>query len=362
MMLLDKSESGVELTLAFPLPNRMIPGFSGGTGQTSGKPYTYVTKTGRDIGEAYRSIQSDLSRKITFGQASVIVVGEQLAQEGMQSVLEFIAREPRFHINANLFVLNGKAVDLATIPAVFERFPSEILLAYNRDHVTIDATTNDFLKAFYYGGDMILPRLKFEKKKIPSESSAIKNWMGTDGAAIFKQGKLVASLNKNEMRGALWILGQLKDAEISVRSHTDGKNVNYMINRSKTKIHPVINGNQITVYIRTKADASLISCESDVNLQDREQEVRLEKGIEALVEQRMNHAIASVSKAGSDAYQISSYIDWYHPEAWKRISKNWREIYTNQVHFVPQADITIKRTGSVNKPLKIHSPESEDAN
>lgn len=361
MMLLDKAESGVELTLSFPLPNRLIPGFSGGNGQTSGEPYTHVTKTGRDIGEAYRSIQSDLSRKITFGQTSVIVIGEQLAKEGIQSVLEFIAREPRFHINASLFVVSGKATELTTVPAVFERFPVDILLAYDRDHVTIDTTTNDFLKASYYGGDMILPMLKFEKKAMPSEASAVKNWMGTDGAAIFKQGKLVATLNTNEMRGALWVLSQLQDAEISVRSFTDGKNVNYMINRAKTKIHPVINGNQITVYVRTKAEASLIACESDVNLQDRKQEKRLEEGIEALVEQRMSKAIASVRKAGSDAYQIGSYIDWYHPKAWKRISQNWREIYANQVHFITEADITIKRIGSVNKPLMIHSPESEEA-
>lgn len=361
MMLLDKAESGIELSLAFPLPNRLIPGFSGGTGQSSGAPYTFVTKTGRDIGEAYRTIQSDLSRKITFGQTSVIVIGEKLARDGIQSVLEFIAREPRFHINANLFVVNGKAIELTTVPAVFERFPVDILLAYDRDHVTIDTTTSDCLRAYYYGGDMILPQLKFEKKAMPSESSAIKNWMGTDGAAIFRQGKLVASLNTNEMRGALWVLGQLQDAEISVRSHTDSKNVNYMINRAHTKIHPVVNGNQITVYIRTKADASLISCESDVDLQDRVQEKRLEKDMEALVEQRMSQAIASARKAGSDAYQIGSYMDWYHPGEWKRISRNWRDIYSNQIRFVTEADITIKRLGSVNKPLKIHSPETEDA-
>ncbi|EST53929.1 hypothetical protein T458_21350 [Brevibacillus panacihumi W25] len=42
MMVLDKSEEGIELTLSLPLPSRLIPGQSGGTGNQNGKPYTFV--------------------------------------------------------------------------------------------------------------------------------------------------------------------------------------------------------------------------------------------------------------------------------------------------------------------------------
>ncbi len=353
MLLVDKAESGVELTLAFPLPNRLIPGQAGTSGAQTGKPYTYVTKTGQDIGEAYRSIQSDLSRSITFGQTSVVVIGHELAKEGITPILEFIAREPRFHINADLFVTQGRVVDLTAVPIVFERFPADILIAYGREHVTVNTTTTDCLITTYQGGDMILPLLKIESKNLPGEKPEVVQWLGTDGAAIFREGKLQRTLSTDEMRGALWILGQLKDAEISVRSSTDGKSVNYMINKARTQIKPSISGDQVTILIKTKAEASLISSDSNVNLQDPLQRKKLERGIELLVEERMNKAIEKARRAGADVFSFGQYVDWYYPKEWNKLAPRWRELYSRQVKIITKADITIKRIGSVKEPTKI---------
>lgn len=363
MILLDKTESGVELTLAFPLPNRLIPGQAGTTGELTGNPYTYITKTGKDIGEAYRSIQSDLSRSITFGQTSVVVIGNEFAKAGIEPILEFIAREPRFHINANLFVTNGKVLELSSVPVVFERFPADILIAYGRERVTISTTTTDCLIATYHGGDMILPMLKLEKKIIPSEKQKERTWLGTDGAALFKEGKLQRTLTTEEMRGALWILGQIKDSEISVRSTTDGKNVDYMVNKAHTQILPVIRGEQITIMIQARADASLISSESNVDLQDPHQRKKLEKGIESLIEERMNKAIEKTRKMGADVFKFGSYIDWHYPQQWKAIASTWREQYSHKIKVIAKADITIKRLGSVKEPMRIRKtshPEGKE--
>ncbi|WP_289139744.1 Ger(x)C family spore germination protein [uncultured Brevibacillus sp.] len=353
MLLVDKAESGVELTLAFPLPNRLIPGQSGTGGPQTGKPYTYITKTGQDIGEAYRSIQSDLSRSITFGQTSVVVIGHELAKEGITPVLEFIAREPRFHINADLFVTQGRVLDLTTVPIVFERFPADILIAYGREHVTVNTTTTDCLITTYHGGDMIMPLLKIETKHMPGEKPEAVQWLGTDGAAIFREGKLQRTLSTDEMRGALWIMGQLKDAEISVHSTTDGKSVNYMINKARTKITPSISGDKVSILIRTKAEASLISSDSNVNLQDPVQRKKLQRGIEILVEERMNKAIEKARKAGADVFSFGQYVDWHYPKEWNTLATRWRELYSRELKVITEADITIKRIGSVKEPTKI---------
>lgn len=153
----------------------------GWNGELTGKPYTTVTKTGHDIGEAYRLIQSDLSRRITFGQTSVVVIGKEFAKAGISQVLEFISREPRFHINTNVYIAPGKAKEITTIPIIFERFPVDILLAYSRELVTLDTTAKDCLAASYYGGDMLIPMLKVETKAIPSEKNRYKTgWEQTE--------------------------------------------------------------------------------------------------------------------------------------------------------------------------------------
>jgi len=358
MIILDKTKEGIELTLGLPLPSRLIPGQAGGTGAQNGKPYTYVTKTGSTIGEAYRFIQSDLSRKITFGQTSVVVIGSNLAKEGIQPILEFIAREPRFHINSNLYVIQGKALDLTLAPTILERFPTEIFLNYNKQNIIVETTTNDALMAAYYGGDLILPLLKMEKKSIPSEKGQ-NLWLQTAGGAFFKQGRLVGSMGIHQMRGALWILGQLDTAVITVKSEKANKYVNYMVKGLNTRIEPIVDGDQITVVIHTKAAASLISSVSDIDPVDPREQKRMEKRLEAKVNESIIRAIELARKVDSDAYQISSHLDWKHPKLWKEKASQWREIYRNQITFLPQADISIKRVGAIKQPVRMHSVETE---
>ncbi|GAA4851022.1 Ger(x)C family spore germination protein [Paenibacillus vulneris] len=355
MMLLDKSESGIEVTLCFPLPNRLIPGQSGGSGGQTGKPYTYITKTGRDIGEAYRFIQSDLSRKITFGQTSIVVIGNALAKEGILPVLEFIAREPRFHINASMFITEGKVKKMMAVPVVFERFPVDILVAYAKQHITVRATVKDALMATYSGGDLFIPMLSFEMKTVPSEKNKTQQWMGTDGAAIFKLGKMVGTLDTNEMRGAMWVQETVRDSEITVPSTIDGKEVSFMVKNNRTSIKPVLSGDQITINIQSRASADLISSESDIDFLDAKQLAVLEHDLATLVQDRMSMAIRKSQEAGSDAFQIGQYIDWNYPNKWMTIEPQWRYLYAKKVKFDIQARILIKHLGTEKHPLRIQT-------
>jgi spore germination protein KC len=348
MMVLDKTKSGIELSLDFTLPNRLIPGTAGGggSGEQGGKPYTYIKATGIDISEAYRKMQSDLSRKISFGQTRVVVIGRELAEAGIQPILDFLAREPAMHINAYMFVTPGRAREIESIAALFERFPSDILTAYGETHVVLDTTIKDFLAAEYSGGDMVVPMLKFGTKIITREKEKQQNWMGTSGAAIFKQGKMVSTLNVIEMRGGLWILGKLKNAEISVPSPTDGKNISFIVQRADTRISPRIKEDQIEIQLHSNAEAEVLASSSNINLKDLKQLEKLEQNLNLVVKKRITSAIAKTRAVSSDAFQLGNYIDWHYPTKWKSIKPNWRDVYSSEMRLNVQTDVTITRLGT----------------
>ncbi|MEK3913760.1 Ger(x)C family spore germination protein [Paenibacillus sp. FSL H7-0331] len=347
MMVLDKTKSGIELSLDFTLPNRLIPGSAGGgSGEQTGKPYTYINETGIDISEAFRKMQSDMSRKISFGQTRVVVVGRELAEAGIQPILDFIAREPAMHINAYLFVAPGRAREIESIAAIFQRFPSDILTAYGETHVVLDTTIKDFLAANYNGGDMVVPMLRFGTKKIASEKQKEQKWMGTAGAAIFKQGKMVSTLNKSEMRGGLWILGKLKNAEISLPSPTDGKNISFIVQRANTRISPRIKEDQIEIQLQSNAEAEVLASSSNINLKDLKQLEKLEQSLNLVVKKRIISTIAKTRAVSSDAFQLGNYIDWHYPTKWKSIKPNWRDVYSSEMRLNVQTDVTITRLGT----------------
>ncbi len=205
---------------------------------------------------------------------------------------------------------------------------------------------------------MIIPMLRTETKTIPSEKKQEQNWLGTDGVAIFKEGKLVDTISAYEMRGAMWILGKMRDAEITVNAPTDGKPLDFMINQSHSKIKPIIEGNQITMHIHCKADASLISSQSNIPLQDPAQIKKLEDSLEELVKIRIRKAIESSQKVGADVFQFGSYLDWYVPSVWKEVAPRWRKVYRENVKIAPHVEITIKRLGTTKNPIRFHPAES----
>jgi spore germination protein KC len=350
MIVLDKANSGIELSLDLPLPNRLIPGSAGGTGESAGKPYTYMSKTGSDISDAYRKLQSDLSRQISFGQTRAIVIGRRLAEEGVAPILDFLAREPTLHMNAYIFVTSGRAREIESIAAILERFPTDILVAYSNSHVTVDTTLKDFLAV--RGGDIIVPMLQFGKEIIQSEKEKEQNWMGTNGAAIFREARMVGALNVKEMRGGLWILGKLKESEISVPSPTDGKHISFMIQRPHTRTTPSIREGQVEIHIQCKAEAELLSSSSDVNLMEPQQLLKLEQSLNKEVRKRMASAFAKTKAANSDPFVFGSYIDWYYPKKWKSLMPHWRDFYSNDLKLETHVDIAIKRLGTQRRTVR----------
>ncbi|MEF2964239.1 Ger(x)C family spore germination protein [Paenibacillus sp. M1] len=350
MMIVDLADNGqTELTLGFFLPNRMIPGSAGGGGgETTGSPYTFVSKTDSSIAEALERIQADLSRSVTFGQTRIVVLGREYAQKGVDPVLEFISRQPAFHLSSNIFVTQDKGTEIVKTPTVFERFISDILRKYVGKSFTLDTTAKDMLMARYKGGDILLPLLKFNPKAGVGAAKPEKGeWLSSGGAAIMSGGKMSdIQLNDDELRGALWISSQLKSSIISVSSPTDGKQIDALAQGIKTKILPVVKGGAISFKIKTSADAYLLSSLSELDLTREEILLRLQEAYAKTIKERLNQVISKTRQAKSDAFIMSQYLDWRYPTAWRRIKGEWKSYYADQLPIEVEADVTVKRTGA----------------
>ncbi len=353
MMLIDEAEDGqTELTLSFTLPNRMIPGQAGGGGGgggTADKPYTFVTKKAKTISEAWELIKDDNSRRISFGQTRIVVIGRKYAEKGLDPLLEFAARQPAFHLSSNLFVTPNKAIEIANAPTVFERFISEILLKFISQHLTLDTTIKDLMMARYKGGDILLPLLSFTlKPEIGSGESKKHAWMGTDGAAIIREGKMSKiRMNSEQLRGSLWISSQLESSIISVDSPTDGKTVNAIAQGIGTKISPVIKDGKISFKIRSSATSYIVASDSDIDLKNDEMLQKLQEAFQKKIESRLKEVIAKTKEARSDAFLMNQYLYWRYPKVWNRIKTDWRDYYADEMPVDVSVKIIIKRTGGI---------------
>ncbi|RUT48285.1 Ger(x)C family spore germination protein [Paenibacillus anaericanus] len=354
IMLVDTVEDSqdTQLTLGFQLPNQMIPGQSGGGSASSGDPYTYITKNGETISDAFRKVQSDLSRKIAFGQAHIIVIGKKFAEKGMDPVLEFVKRQPAFHINSNLFATESKVLEIINTPGLFERFASTILTSYIDEEVAVDTTVRDFLVARYRMGDALLPEIIFTNEPgLINEKG--KKWMGTGGAVIFRDGAMVSpKMNNDEMRASLWILSQIKTSVVSIESPTDGKKVSFYLEKMKTKIRPRIEADSAAFTISSKAEAYVLSSESSIDLEKEDSMLLLQKELDAKIKKRIESAISKTRQAKADVFRLGEILDWRYPAMWKKLQPHWREQYAGELPINVVVKVELLRTGGAYHSIK----------
>ncbi|CAG7626348.1 Spore germination protein B3 [Paenibacillus solanacearum] len=351
-MYMDKSEEGIyEVSLGFPLPNRLsISGGEAGISTEGGNPYTIVTKTAESIPVAIRKIRSDLSRELSWGHCRVIVVGETLARQGLDPLMEFVAREPNFHTKSYLMVAPGLAKDISKLTPVFERFPNEVLREFARRRVTLDTSVKDVLEAAVKGGDSAAALLTIGVSEMLSEKGKRGPWVGTDGAALIRGGRMIGKLNVQEMRAGLWIQGKMKNSVISLDSPTDGKPISFIILSSHAKIRPVFAKGKLHFEITIEAEDDVMSSESTINLMDPDQVSKLETLLSEQLIERIERTLRKTRDEEVDAFGLGWYVDWRYPKVWEQYRTDWRHIYKNTpVHVT--AHVVVKRTGVESKSI-----------
>ncbi|MFJ5718246.1 Ger(x)C family spore germination protein [Neobacillus sp. NPDC093127] len=349
-MYVDKAANGqMELTLAFPLPNRLVPGTVGGSA-SPGNPYAQVSRKGKTITEAYQKMQIDLPRRISWGHTRIIVISEEMAKQGISHILEFIARDPKLNINNAVLVAPGKAKDIENLVPAFERFPSEIVREFTQEKVTLYTTPKDFLET--ENGDMIVGYLTKGKEKMVSEQGKVAMWVGTDGMALFHNYKMVGKIGQKEGRGALWLRNSIKNASVSIISPTDKKLISLLILRSKTKIRPS-KKEPFTFDVYVTAEDDISESYSNIDLTNAKNIFQLEKIAEKEIKDRIGEAFKASKEMKADVFQFGAYLSWYKPKIWKAVKEDWPTVYHDKVKLNIHVDLLIKRPGSENNPIWI---------
>ncbi|TWD89724.1 spore germination protein KC [Neobacillus bataviensis] len=347
-ILVDKGKNGnIDVTLTFPLPNRLATGQSGGT-LSLGKPYATLTYSGTNISQAFHKMQVDLPRKISFGQAKLLIIGQEMAKEGITKILEFIIREPSLNINLAMFVAPGKAKNIINMVPTFERSQTRILLGFTKNEIALLTTPKDFLETV--NGDMAVSILKVGKRKMVSENGKKVVWVGTDGVALFKNYKMVGKLTPYEGRGALWLRNTIKRALVTIYSPTDHKEVNLTVLQASAKIHPSKN-EPYTFDVNVNVEDDLSELDSTIDLAKEINIKKLELIAEKDIRERIEAAFTASKKAGADAFQFGEYLSWYKPKIWKKSERNWSSLYQDKVKLNIHVNLKIKRKGTENNPF-----------
>lgn len=342
----------VSVAIARPLD------FGGAQGEGASSPQPWVADaTGKTVFEAIRSMRSTSPRILFWGHNSLLVIGEELAREGIAPYLDFFTRdvEPRL----TTWVMVAKETTANDIlNARFGLTPVPLNLVQTRsgasEWVLIDL--NHFLQRLQDEGiEPIATRVERQRAgaevPVPPEQmaspDAASEPMGlrTIGAAIFKDDRLVGWFNGTEARGYSWVTGETQGGVLVLPSCPDGSELPTtieLVERPRTLIDVTIEGGRPAVSIHVIHESVLGETACPIELTSatiQSFERRLSESVE-------NEILAAIDRAkllGSDVFGFGQMFRRKHNRVWnEQLREHWDTLFR-------ELEVTVHVTSFIRK-------------
>mgnify|MGYP006275486321 FL=1 len=314
----DKSEDNSDnLTLTLSSPT---------TAQNAKDDYITVTSAGDSVEDAKSNAQAQLYRSIEMGHMRILIIGEDLAKEGIQKLLDSLGRNPRINRETTIAVVKGKAADVWEIEHPSNPLPSGYVvnLIKTNSHFSNahNVTFRDFFEALSRAGEEpVTPYLTISKDEKTINAKAI---------AVFKGNKMVGTLDDEELRAFEMIINELDDGTYTIGQVMEGTedSVTVSFRTLSTEIKSEVKGDTPYINLTIQAEVDIIEQTSLVSAVSEEYIKGVEKNLTAQLQREVTKTIKKVQKEyKSDIFGFGRYFRAYHTDFWK--SHKWSEEFPN---------------------------------
>lgn len=255
----DADEDGVRLTVQVALP---AAGGGGGAGQGGDSPVWVTSYSAPSLTEGIFNMPAMLGREPFLGHLQVVIIGQDFAKEGINQLLDFLARERQVRDTIRLAVAVDKAEDVLLVEPQVVQMPADYVFELlKQGEKTGMIPPSEFLRtrqAWHNRPRMqiMLPLLQpLEEQKKESEAAALEEKPKAEpekkpaalqlrGAGIFRDDRLVGLLDTTESRGLAWLMGTVRSTIISIHrtegvvtQHANFASVRYRMRRVENGAH-----------------------------------------------------------------------------------------------------------------------------
>lgn len=305
---------------------------------------------GASITEAARRVTLMVPRLPLWSHADIFVIGGHMAHLGLGGLPDFVSRNR--NIRHDIIVLispYNKPEEIFKSSCPLSLCSSRGILRILKfqeqslgNYVSTDML--NFISCLATPGiDPAVPQVVITKDIKGNNILTIK------GTAVFREDKMVGSLNEKESRGYRFMMSQKKQGGlITLKSPFDRcRYIDFEISRFKSSIKPVKKDGRIVIHLKTEVQLNILGTQAKREILTPEKLPALEK---AAARQIKDDIIACVKKAqnlNSDILGFGQAIYRYMPEEWESIAASWRQLY-------PEIDYEVEVKAQIKNAYLTH--------
>ncbi|WP_159885309.1 Ger(x)C family spore germination protein [Paenibacillus puerhi] len=331
-------------------------------GSSSGRaPVTLYEETAGSVMEALRSLTTKSPRKIYLSHLRIVIINEQLAKNGIRSIIDFLSRDHELRRDFYILVAkNSTAREILNTFTTIEKIPANkiynSLKVAEENWAPVFGTNLEYLiySLVTEGLNPLLPGIsivgdaKLGEKKENVEHISSPARLTITGLAVFRGDRLIGWMSRSEGVGANFITNKVKSTVIRVACPESKGSVTLELMRTQSRMKIASHQGQPAINIEVSGEANIGDVECSLDLSDPQTITNLEKALDMRITTLMKQAIKNSQKINSDIFGFGNAIYQQKPKLWLTLSDHWRDKYPEFPSRV-KADIRIRRTGTVSQ-------------
>lgn len=355
---IDKIGDQYQVSAQVVLPSQ-IAGSKGGSPQS---PVNLYKATGNTVYEALRKITTVSPRKIYISHLRILVLGEDLAKEGISSVLDFMSRDTDTRNDYFIVVAkDAKAEDTLKILTSLEKIPAVRLFSSLETSEKQWAPTstvtlgtlitelvskgkNPVLTGVVINGNVDVGQTQKNVETVDSPTE-----LKYSGLAVFKKDKLIGWLNPEESKVYNYLTNKVKNTVSFINCpQSKDKRISLDIFNARAKIKGSMNGDkpEISIEQHIESDLGEVQCRN-LDLTNPKTITELEQIANVKVDDLFETTIKKVQREyQSDIFGFGEVIHRSNPQAWKKLRDNWDQTFVN-LPVTVKMDIKLRLLGKV---------------
>lgn|GEM_PF-3761526 len=310
-----------------------------------------LSAEGSSVVNALEEISQNTELDLVTGQIRTVVIGEELAKEGVAKHLDLVTRDSDFPLNAAITVCKGKANEfLQYKPKEDPRmgiYLRELLDSAEKRGLIMDADiTTFYIKKNAEGWDPCLPFLEITEEGVTFV-----------GRALFRHDKMVGFLSMEENKIETVLDEQAivtpisfedpfgKDEEGNKRAK-----VNIQVNSAQTKVKTSLENGQVKALIKVSIIAEIIDNESNIDLLDPQIINVYNASFAEQFSRRAESILAKTQELRTDPLGVGAYFRMQNYKIWEALGgdETWRD-YWMTAEVKVETEFNLRRFGATIK-------------
>lgn len=312
----------------------------------------YIEMDGETFFDATRRAIILSGKKLYWGHNKVAVLSEEVAEQDVDRVLDFLTRDSEMRDDMWLLVAKDCSAReiLQSKPLLEQAFAFEMDNMF-RAHDYISRYPSVPLYAF---------RNKIKGNKdsgfLPAAttvSTAHGETFQMAGTAVFKKSSLAGWLDENDSRYLLWIRSELEGGLIVLKNAAGSTtDVAMEILKNKTTVKPLVfQDGKIAFEIDVDTAVNIGELQGSADFMSKPGREALAKEAEQHIKDNIESFIKKIQEEyNSDVFGFGRKLETRYPKVWKEIKDDWDELFS-EVETTVNVKVRITGSSINRKPI-----------